>query len=45
MRWPGKKNWSLNAVALAGRRNRPEIKRLFGLKNLVLAGKEASLWP
>jgi hypothetical protein len=34
MRWPGRRSCTRIAAASPGRRNRPEIKRLFGLKNL-----------
>ena len=40
MRWPGKRSCSATAAAFRSTRNRPEIKRLFGLKKPRQAGKD-----
>ena len=44
-RWPGKRSCSATAAAFRSMRNRPEIKRLFGLKKPRQAGKESPQQP
>jgi hypothetical protein len=40
MRWPGNRSCSATAAGFRSMRNRPEIKRLFGLKKPRQAGKD-----
>jgi hypothetical protein len=45
MRWPGNRSCSATAAAFRSMRNRPEIKRLFGLKKPRQAGKDYPQQP